>query len=145
MNRITLDQVLMENAVSWAKRGTCTRKYVGAVIAVETRVVSTGYVGAPHGMPHCLDAGCTLDPVTGGCIRTLHAESNAIAFAARKGISLEGGVLYVTLSPCLPCAKLIIASGIVGVKYLDRYRDTSGVELLQSVGVSVDQYDRDRL
>lgn len=136
MTRPTIDEVMMQNAWSWSKRGTCNRKQVGAVIAVDTHIVSTGYVGSPPLTPHCIDAGCIIDPTTGGCIRTLHAEVNAIAFAARKGIAIGGGTLYTTLSPCLPCAKLIVAVGIVRVIYADSYRDESGVEYLQNAGVT---------
>jgi len=133
--RITVDEMLMRMAETCALRGTCTRKSVGAVIARETRVISTGYVGAPAGMPHCLDVGCLIDPHTGGCIRTLHAEANAIAFAARKGIATEGSTLYTTLSPCLACAKLIVPAGIACVKYSSEYRDKSGVEYLELANI----------
>lgn len=134
MNRITLDEMLMRMAEITALRGTCKRKSVGAVIARDTRVISTGYVGAPSGMPHCLDIGCDIGS-EGGCIRTLHAESNAIAFAARKGISVEDSVMYITLSPCLPCAKLIVSAGIYRVWYANAYRDDAGVKYLQSAGI----------
>jgi dCMP deaminase len=81
--------------------------------------------------------GCLLGP-DGGCIRTVHAELNAIAFAARKGIALEGSSLYCTDSPCLGCAKAIINAGIVSMFYLRLYRDQSGIELLSKAGVHIE-------
>lgn len=127
--RISRDQMLMEMAITASKRSTCNRKHVGAIIAVEGRPVSVGYAGAPSGMPHCLDIGCLPGP-DGGCIRTQHAEANAIAWAARKGIPTERAELYTTVSPCLACAKLIINAGVRHVWYLEQYRKTDGLELL---------------
>ena len=120
----------METAKLWAKRGTCNRKCGGAVIARDTRIVVTGYTGAHPRLTHCLDVGCRLGR-TGGCERTQHAEANAIAFASRKGIEIEGCELYTTLSPCLPCAKMILAAGIEKVYYLELYRDEAGLDYLK--------------
>lgn len=119
-----------------AMRGTCRRAKVGAVIVKDNRIISTGYVGSPAGMPHCTDVGCEFGP-DGGCIRTAHAEANAVAFAAKNGISVDGATLYCTLSSCYTCAKLIINAGIKHVVYLHDYRDTKGVNLLQAAGVEV--------
>jgi len=127
--RPSAEQLLMETAVVWSKRGTCNRKAVGAVISRDTRIVATGYVGSPPGEPHCLDAGCLIGP-SGGCERTQHAEANAIAFAARNGIRIGGCEMYTTLSPCLPCAKLILAAGIDKLFYLVQYRDNAGLDYL---------------
>lgn len=134
INRITRDQMLMEMAISASKRSTCARKHVGAILAVEGRPISVGYAGAPSGLPHCLDHGCLPGP-DGGCIRTQHAEANAIAFAARKGIATEGATLYTTVSPCLACAKLIINAGIIEVMYLDLYRNREGLDLFSQKGI----------
>lgn len=134
MERISRDQMLMEMAITASKRSTCMRKHVGAIIAVDGRPVSVGYAGAPAGLPHCLDHGCLSGP-DGGCIRTQHAEANAIAFAARKGIATERATLYTTVSPCLACAKLIINAGIKDIWYLERYRKTEGIELLDLKGI----------
>jgi dCMP deaminase len=135
--RITRDAMLIEIAVTVSKRSTCSRKQVGAVIALDGRVLSLGYAGSPAGTPHCLDVGC-LQGVDGGCIRTVHAELNAIAFAAKQGIALNRSTLYCTDSPCLVCAKAIINAGIEDVKYLRLYRDLSGLELLTEAGISHD-------
>ena len=138
--RISRDEMNMEIALIVAKRSTCNRARVGCVITQEGRIVSTGYGGAPSGLPHCLDEGCLIGENDMGCIRTTHAEQGAIAFAAKKGVSLEGSTLYVSLSPCLPCAKLIINAGIKRVIYLEQYRKTDGVELLKKAGISVEEF-----
>jgi dCMP deaminase len=133
-NRITRDAMLTEMAVIASKRSTCSRKQVGAIIALDGRVLSLGYAGSPAGTPHCLDEGCILGP-DGGCIRTVHAELNAIAFAAKQGIALIGSTMYCTDSPCLGCAKAIINAGITDVRYLREYRDVTPLELLSVAGV----------
>lgn len=131
--RITRDEMLMAIAQIAAKRSTCERAKVGAVIARSGRVISTGYAGAPSGVDHCIrDHNCFDDQP---CTRTIHAEANAIAFAARHGVSSDGASLYCTLSPCIDCAKLIINSGIKEVFYGEAYRKTEGVDLLESVGI----------
>lgn len=140
--RITRDQMFMAIANIVSFRSTCLRAKVGAVIVQDNRIVSTGYVGAPSGLPHCLDVGCEIGP-DGGCIRTVHAEVNAIAFAARAGIKLEGSTLYVTMSPCLNCAKLIINAGIREVVYRDEYRDPSGLKLLRQAGIEIYKWPRE--
>jgi dCMP deaminase len=138
MTRISRDQMLMEMAIIASKRSTCNRRHVGAIIAIDGRPVSVGYAGAPAGLPHCLDEGC-LTGLEGGCIRTQHAEANAIAFAARKGIATENATIYTTVSPCLACAKLVINAGIVEVWYLEQYRKTDGLELLDKLGIACEQ------
>jgi dCMP deaminase len=112
--------------------GTCDRKQVGALIIRDGRCVSWGYNGAPPGLPHCGENnhGWPI-PTAEGCRNATHAEANALAFAARQGISTDGGTLYVTVSPCDVCARLLVAAGIVEVFYQEQYRDTSGMELLR--------------
>jgi len=111
-----------------AERATCDRKSVGAVIAREGRILSTGYNGPASGMPHCSS--------------DTHAEANAIAFAAKNGVSLEGSTLYLTLSPCVSCAQLIANSGIDRVVYLEKYRVPDGVIWLDEFSqVEVDEAD----
>jgi dCMP deaminase len=123
-----------------AQRSTCIRKQVGALIVLDGRILSTGYAGAPKGLPHCLDVGCIINSVDGGCMRTAHAESNAIAFAARHGIRVEGADLWCSLTPCLMCAKLLVNSGIRQVFALQTYRDSSGIELLHAAKIEVSIY-----
>ncbi|MCO5760313.1 MAG: deaminase [Chromatiaceae bacterium] len=129
----------MQVAETTSWRSTCERNNVGALIVLDGRPLSVGYNGAPAGLAHCQDIGCLIDS-SGGCIRTQHAEANAIAWAARKGIAVEGATLYVTLSPCLPCAKLIINAGIARVVYLSPYRDSTGVDYLRMAGVQVEEF-----
>lgn len=112
----------------------------GAVLVRGNRLISQGYNGAPSGCPHCDDLGeCEVGP-DGGCIRTIHAEANVVAMAARFGISTEGAILYSTSSPCYDCAKLLINSGIKKVVYLEPYRDPKGRELLKARGIEVVRY-----
>lgn len=141
--RPSRDDMLMSIAKIVAQRSTCNRLHVGAVIATEGRIISLGYAGAPSGMPHCSPETCN---VSLPCNRTLHAEANAIAWAARKGLPTEGATLYATHSPCHDvCAKLIINAGITRVVYDEKYRKTEGIDLLRSVGIQVDQLHVDRL
>lgn len=138
VDRPTRDELGIRLAIVYSTRGTCLRAQVGAVIVRGGRAISAGYVGSPSGQPHCTDAGCLLAE-DGGCIRTVHAEANAISFAARAGASTEGSTLYTTHSPCLGCAKLIINAGIRRVVYDEEYRITDGVELLLDAHVEVEQ------
>lgn len=128
--------MLLAIAQLQALRSTCTRSKVGAVIAKDNRIISTGYNGAPSGLPHCTEVGCEIGP-DGGCDRCSHAEAGAIAFAARMGIPLEGSSLYCTHLPCYDCAKLIINAGIKEVHCLELYRDLRGRDLLTQAGIIV--------
>jgi dCMP deaminase len=119
-------------------RATCLRRKVGAVLVRDKRILTTGYNGSPPGMPHCTEVGCWM--VEGHCIRTIHAEQNAIVQAAIHGISTQGATCYVTSAPCVHCAKLLIAAGIVRVVYADRYTDTLGEQILREAGVILDPY-----
>lgn len=140
--RPSRDEMLMEIAQTVAKRSTCSRKNVGTVVAREGRVLTMGYNGAPTGMAHCDH---TNDPemiaqgfaVDRGCTRAVHAEANAIAYAARYGIDVSNSELFTTLSPCLSCAQLVINSGIIRVVCLRVYRDTIGIRLLHDAGLEV--------
>lgn len=141
--RISRDKMLMDIAHVVAQRSTCNRKQIGAVIAQGGRVVSIGYGGAPAGEGHCIDIGCEIGP-NGGCIRTTHSEQNAISFAARYGISIDGATLYSTSSPCLDCAKLLINSGIIKLVYDEEYRDVRGLHLLAKY-LTIVRYSHDSL
>lgn len=118
-----------------AKRSTCDRKHVGCVIVTEKRIVSSGYNGSVPGMPHCDEVGHDLVEAMGSdgvlrpnCVRTIHAEANAITQAAYFGSSLKGASLYVNTFPCWPCFRLIVASGIEEVYYDDEYRNDERVQ-----------------
>ncbi len=135
--RPSMGDVLLESARLMAARSTCPHARVGTVVAREGRVLSSGYNGSPAGMEHCTHGPRRPgdEPVT--CPTSVHAEANAVAFAARHGTALEGATLYTTLTPCRPCAQLIIQAGITGVVAAEWYRDQSGVELLRDAFVSV--------
>lgn len=136
--RLMRDDMLMGVAELLRGRSTCLRGQVGVVIAMNGRIVATGYNGAPPGMPHCTEVGCdelTLYEAAGvegprilgekhelGCQRAIHAEANAIAWAARAGVAVSGGTMYSTHSPCRTCAGLIISSGIGSFYYTRSYR-----------------------
>ena len=137
LTRITRDELLGNIAQLVARRSTCLRLSVGAVLAQEGRIVSMGYNGAPAGMPHCEPETCGPDDV---CIRTVHAEANTIAFAAKNGIKTQGTTLYTTHSPCMNCAKLIINSGIRRVMFWEEFRDLEPLNLLTEVGVIIEHF-----
>lgn len=136
--RPTMDAVLLETAYLMSLRGTCSRASVGCVVALDGRICATGYNGAPRGLPHCehaRDEPSTADAPT--CRTAVHAEANAVAFAARNGVALVGATLYSTTAPCLACAMLVVNAGISRVVFGLEYRDTGGVGLLESADVVV--------
>lgn len=138
---------MMQMAEAVAQRSTCSRLNVGAVISRQGRPISTGYNGNVSGMAHCEHdpfesvmsyAGEVVRKTTEtGCQTAMHAEANAIAFAARHGVATEDAHLYVTHQPCLPCARLIVNAGIEIVYYDHPYRISDGLLLLQLAGVDV--------
>lgn len=135
--RVSRPQWLMDLALHIADRGTCSRLRVGAIAVRRGQILAGGYNGAPAGLPHCSH---TNDSP---CIEAIHAEVNVIASAARYGVPLEGAELYVTHSPCRSCAGLLINAGISRVSYLHRFRDPSGVVLLEAAGVNVNHVEGD--
>jgi dCMP deaminase len=135
MNRVSWDRYFMNLAVQAATRSTCSRKHVGAVIVRDKNVLSTGYNGSVRGDAHCDDVGCLMEG--GHCIRTVHAEANALIQAARHGIRIEGAVIYVTASPCFDCFKLIANAGIRKIYYGELYRNRRVLELAAELGVEM--------
>jgi dCMP deaminase len=122
--------MLMDIARVVAQRSTCNRLSVGAVIALDARVISMGYNGPPSGISHCNhDDGAPCDAA-------VHAEANAIVFAARHGLSTQNTSLYVTHMPCPRCAQLIINSGIRSIQWGIPYRDDSGIDLMIDAGIT---------
>ena len=111
----------MDIAFTVAQRSTCDRAHVGAVLVRDRRMLTTGYNGAPAGLPHCDDVGHLL--VDGHCVRTLHAEQNAIIQAALHGVGTQNATAYVTHQPCLNCAKMLINAGVRRVIYAGNYPD----------------------
>lgn len=128
--RPSWDEYFMEIANTVAKRATCDRGRSGCVIAKDKQILVTGYVGSPIGMPHCDDIGHQMrkiihedGSITNHCVRTVHAEQNAICQAAKMGIALEGSTLYCRMTPCRTCAMLIINCGIKRVVCEKKYHD----------------------
>lgn len=135
MDRITREDLFMTIALQMSKRSTCLRAQVGCIIVDDkNRILSSGYAGSPSGQPHCLDVGCEINEL-GGCKRTIHAETNAIVYAAKIGISIDNGILFTSMSPCYKCAQLIYSAGLTEVVYFEKYRDSSGLEFLEKLGV----------
>lgn len=128
-----LDVRYLKMAVIWAENSYCVRRQVGALLVKDKMIISDGYNGTPSGFENICedDAGKTKPYV-------LHAEANAITKVAKSGNSSEGATLYVTSSPCIECAKLIIQAGIVRVVYSEIYRCTDGIELLEKAGIAVE-------
>jgi dCMP deaminase len=118
--RQSWDKYFLGIALEVAKRSTCNRKHVGAVIVRDRSILATGYNGSIRGMPHCDDVGHLM--VNGHCIRTVHAEANAVAQAARNGVRIEGATVYVTALPCFDCFKLIANACISRIVYDEFYR-----------------------
>ena len=129
------DRSYLQMAEIWAQNSYCIRRKVGALLVKDRMIISDGYNGTPSGFENV----CEEDGVTKPYV--LHAEANAITKVAKSGNSSEGATLYVTASPCLECAKLIIQSGIKRVVYRDAYRLTDGVDLLRRAGIEVEQVD----
>lgn len=118
-----------------ATRSTCDRKHVGAVIVRDKTILSTGYNGSIRGLDHCDDVGHLMD--NGHCVRTVHAEANAIVQAASQGVRLEGGEIYVTASPCWNCFKLIANAGIRKIHFGEFYRDERIYQFAQQGGIEL--------
>lgn len=138
----------MDIACLVAKRATCTRRAVGAILVCDKRILTTGYNGAPAGIAHCAETGClrTRLAVPSGerheLCRGIHAEQNAIIQAACHGISVKGAVLYCTNQPCFICAKMLINVGVQGIYYLEGYDDPISLATLQEAGVTIQQVER---
>ena len=122
----------MNIATEVATRSTCDRKHVGAVIVRNKNILSTGYNGSIKGLPHCDEVGHEM--VDGHCIRTTHAEANAIVQAAKNGVSIDNSEIFVTASPCYNCFKLIANSGIKVIYYRELYRDQRITDRAKEVG-----------
>lgn len=145
----TFDEIYMDLAEKLAKRSHCVKAQVGAVLTKDTRIVSLGYNGPPAGTHNCdtewPEHGCPRDS-KGSCSLALHAEQNAILYATKNNVSMEGATLYVTLSPCIACARVIYTIGIKKVFYKNSYAafknlpSDEGVEFLKKFGVDVEQF-----
>ncbi|MCI6492264.1 MAG: dCMP deaminase family protein [Bacteroidales bacterium] len=128
------DKSYLDMAAIWARNSYCKRRQVGAIIVKDRMIISDGYNGTPSGFENiCEDESGVTKPYV------LHAEANAITKVAKSGNSSLGATLYVTASPCMECAKLIIQAGIRRVVYRDEYRITDGIDLLRKAGIEVEK------
>lgn len=151
-HRPSWDEYFMELAQTVAKRATCDRGRSGCVITRDKQILVTGYVGSPRGLPHCDEVGHLMKKVehedgrvSQHCMRTVHAEQNAICQAARLGISLNGATLYCRMTPCRTCAMLIINCGIVRVVCEKKYHDGKESEEMFRLGGVQLEYVNDEI
>ncbi|MBU1864317.1 MAG: cytidine/deoxycytidylate deaminase family protein [Candidatus Omnitrophica bacterium] len=147
MTRPTWDEYFIEIANIVAKRSTCIRRHVGAVIIKDKRILTTGYNGSPSGLKHCGDSGCLREKlnIPAGerheLCRGLHAEQNAIIQASLHGVNVKDSVLYCTHQPCIICAKMIINAGIKEVIFVQGYPDDLAQQFLDEAKVVVRKVD----
>ena len=151
--RPSWDEYFMDVMHALSKRATCNRGKTACLLVKDNHIISSGYVGSPSGLPHCDEVGHLMKKVVNEdgsisehCVRTIHAEQNAILFAAKNGISTVGSTLYVTVSPCVHCAKVIVAAGITRVFYKTLYdRSQDGLILLDKNGIECRQLTDEEL
>jgi dCMP deaminase len=141
--RPSWDEYFMEIADLVARRSTCLRRQVGAVVVKEKHILATGYNGAPAGLRHCAEVGCLRErlAVPSGerheLCRAIHAEQNAIVQAAQYGTAVKGGTVYVTHQPCVLCSKILINAGITRIVFAGEYPDSLAREFLEEAGVEL--------
>ena len=133
--RVSWDDYFMSIARTVAARSTCDRKFVGAVIVRDRIILATGYNGSIRGLPHCDDEGHLMED--GHCVRTVHAEANAIVQAARAGVRIDAASIYVTASPCWGCFRLIANAGITRVAFGEFYRDARVFDVSARLGIEL--------
>ncbi len=133
--RASWDEYFMNIAKVVSSRSTCPRKYVGAVIVRDRTILSTGYNGSIRGLPHCTEVGHMME--NDHCVATIHAEANAIIQAAKNGVTIDGGTVYVTASPCWNCFKTIANAGIMRICYGEFYRDKRSLEMAETLNIEL--------
>jgi dCMP deaminase len=133
--RVSWDEYFMRIAKEVSSRATCDRKHVGAVIVRDKTILATGYNGSIRGLPHCDEEGHLMED--GHCVRTIHAEANAIIHAARHGVGIDRGTIYVTASPCWPCFRMIANAGLVRIVYGEFYRDPRIFTIAEQLGIEL--------
>lgn len=141
--RASWDEYFMGIARQVATRATCDRKHVGAVIVRDRSILATGYNGSINGLDHCDDVGHLM--VDGHCVRTIHAEANALVQAARNGVRIDTSCIYVTASPCFNCFKLIANAGIKRIVYGEFYRDQRIFDFAAQLGIELVHLDMSKL
>ncbi len=132
-DRPSWDEYFLNIAEVVSTRSTCPRRSVGAVLVRDRQILSTGYNGAPRGLPHCSERGCLMRDAH--CVRASHAEMNAIAQAALHGVRVEGATLYSTDKPCLICSKLLINAGIEKIVFVRDYPDEIADDIVREAGI----------
>ena len=147
-DRLSWHQYFLTITRNVAERSTCTRAKVGAVIVRDKNILATGYNGAPAGLPHCLDVGCLIyvsqtpdGGVEENCYRTIHAEINAIAQAARNGAAIREGSIYITHSPCIHCLKVLVNTGIKTIYYERPYKLETLEDIVRHTDVALVQVE----
>ncbi len=138
-SRATWDEYFMRIAKEVATRATCDRKHVGALIVRDKSILATGYNGSIKGSPHCDEVGHMM--VDNHCVRTIHAEANAIIQAAHNGVRIAESSIYVTASPCWNCFKMIASAGITRIAYNEFYRDERIFEFAGKLGIVLSQVE----
>ncbi len=133
--RVGWDVYFMNIARQAATRSTCDRKHVGAVIVRDRTILSTGYNGSIRGSAHCDEVGHLLE--NGHCVRTVHAEANAVAQAARNGVGIDGAEIYITASPCWSCFRLLVNAGVRKIFYGEFYRDERIHDFAAEIGLAL--------
>ncbi|MDD3294294.1 MAG: cytidine/deoxycytidylate deaminase family protein [Geobacteraceae bacterium] len=147
MKRPSWDEYFMEITRIVARRSTCLRRSVGAVLVKDRNILATGYNGAPSGVAHCLETGCLRERmgVQSGerheLCRGLHAEQNAIIQAAKHGTSINGATLYCTTMPCIICSKVLINAGILRIVFSEGYPDSLAGEMIEEAGIETVRFD----
>src|SRR5688572_10596673 len=141
--RASWDDYFMAIAREVASRSTCDRKHVGAVIVRDKMILATGYNGSIRGLSHCDDDGHMMED--GHCVRTVHAEANSIVQAARNGMRVDGGDIYVTASPCFGCFKLIANAGLKRIVFGEFYRDERIFKLSELLGIKLEHLPIERV
>jgi dCMP deaminase len=133
--RASWDEYFMNIAREVSTRSTCDRKFVGAVIVRDKSILATGYNGSIRGLPHCDEEGHLMED--GHCVRTVHAEANAIVQAARNGVRIDGAWIYVTASPCWGCFRLVANAGLLRVCFGEFYRDPRIFDVAERLGIEL--------
>ena len=139
-SRVSWDEYFMNIAHEVATRATCDRKHVGAVVVRDKSILTTGYNGSIRGLSHCDEEGHLMQD--GHCVRTIHAEANAIIHAARNGIRIEGATVYVTASPCFNCFKILANAGVTRIVFSEFYRDTRIFDFAQRLGIELVEFKK---
>lgn len=134
-SRTSREELFYALVDTWAGRSTCPKARVGVVVSKDGRAIASGYNSSPAGTNHCDEVGCLISGER--CIRTIHAETAAISFAAREGIALKGTQLWSTFSPCYDCCKLIINVGITEIHFWKLFREFSGLDLLIQAHINI--------